>query len=96
MHKLTTHVDKSQLGTIFRVLTARQDTDTQIYAKDILVGLRDLGVLGRAIETQLKHYSQLSYTSNAVVTFSDNRSKQFSSIEELAKFDWERPRRPLL
>jgi hypothetical protein len=91
MHKLTTHVDKAQLGTIFRVLTARQDTDTQIYTKDILLGLRDLGVLGLAVETQLKLYSQLSYTSNAVVTFSDNRIKQFASIEELAKFDWERP-----
>lgn len=90
-HQVTAVANRSDLGHLFRVLTERQDTDTQIYTRDILVGLKDIGVLGQQIETQLGLYQKLSYTTNAVVTFSDNRSKQFHSIAELPKFNWDRP-----
>lgn len=89
--QVSTVASKSALGSLFRVLTERQDTDTQIYTRDILVGLKDLGVLAQQIDTQLGLYQKISYTTNAVVTFSDNRSKQFHSIAELPKFNWDRP-----
>ena len=90
-HKITAVASRSELGNLFRVLTERQDTDTQIYTRDILVGLKDIGVLAQQIDTQLGLYQKMSYTTNAVVTFSDNRSKQFNSIGELPKFNWDRP-----
>ncbi|MFT7301346.1 MAG: hypothetical protein ACI8UZ_000178 [Akkermansiaceae bacterium] len=86
-HQVTAVADKVALSSLFRVLTERQDTDTQIYNRDILVGLKDIGVLAKQIETQLGLYQRLSYTTNAIVTFSDNRSKQFNSINELPKFE---------
>lgn len=90
-HQVTAVASKSALGSLFRVLTERQDTDTQIYTRDILVGLSDIGVLAQQIETQLALYQKISFTSNAEVAFSDNRSKQFHSINELPKFDWNTP-----
>lgn len=90
-NQVTAILEKSTLGSLFRVLTERQDTDTQIYSRDILVGLKDLGALAIAVDRQLALYQKLSYTSNAVVTFSDNRSKQFHSISELPGYNWDRP-----
>ena len=86
---VTAVANKSDLGALFRVLTERQDTDTQIYTRDILVGISDIGILARKIDTQLALYQKMSFTTNAVVTFSDNRSKQFHAISELPKFDWD-------
>ena len=90
-NQVTAVASKSDLGHLFRVLTERQDTDTQIYTRDIIVGLSDIGVLAKQIDTQLGLYQRIQYTTNAAVTFSDNRSKQFHSIGELPKFDWDSP-----
>lgn len=89
--QVTAVASRTALGSLFRVLTERQDTDTQIYTRDVLVGLPDVGMLAEQVETQLALYQKISYTTNAVVTFSDNRSKQFHSITELPKFNWNRP-----
>jgi len=82
---------KSDMGALFRVLTEKQDTDTQIYNRDILVDLKGIGALEKAVKTQLALYQKLSFTTNVLVTFSDNRTKQFHSIEELPRFNWETP-----
>ncbi len=89
--QLTTLVGKSALGSLFRVLTERQDTDTQIYTRDLLIGVKDLMALESAIKLQLDLYQKISYTTSAIVTFSDNRSKQFHAITELPKYNWEQP-----
>ncbi len=79
------------MGAVFRVLTAKQDTDTQIFNRPIIIGVKDVASLAGSISSQLENYRDISYVDSAKVDFSNNRSREFSEISGLETFDWERP-----
>lgn len=91
MSQLVAKVDKEQITSIFRVLTVKQDTDTQVFTSDFLIGMKDIATLARSMDEQLRPYSQLSYTDSATVEFSNNRTKDFQSISDLATANWDKP-----
>jgi hypothetical protein len=90
MTQLVTTVDKKQLTSIFRVLTEKQDADTQIYPRNIVIGLRDIKILEKSMNEQLTPYSNLSYTDSATIEFSNNRTKDFNRISDLENSNWDR------
>ncbi len=72
---LVPRIEKSQMGAIFRVLTEKQDTDTQIFTRDLTIGLRDVAALAASIRSQIENYKEISIVDSANVEFSNNRSK---------------------
>jgi hypothetical protein len=69
-------------------MTARPDSTTKIFQKEVAICLDDIYELNDRISDKLKQYDDAGFVVNVTVNFVNKKIKQFSSWQEFSTHRW--------
>lgn len=82
---------KDALRGIFRIITGRPNTLTEIYPRPILVSIKDIAELHKQIAEKLSRYELFGAEFSAVVSYESNRNEEYGSWESFFNNEWSIP-----
>ena len=74
--------------SVFYQLTAKPDTTTRVFSRDVLVELEDIFLLNDRIIEKLRSYPEAGFLINVVVKFTNGKNKSFASWRAFSEHRW--------
>jgi len=88
---IKTDLSKEAFQTVFRYLFSKENSLIELFPNSIIVNIKDLEDLNRQINQKLAQYDVLGITFDAVASYENKKSEQYSSWDKFFNDDWSTP-----
>lgn len=84
-------IPKESLRDFFRIITAKQNSLTEVYPKAILIGLQDVEELGSLLQQKFSCYSSAGIAFSAIVSYANYRTREYPTWADFKGGEWSSP-----